>query len=116
MQELAKMIAQALVDEPDQVNVTISASGHTMILNLRVGQGDAGKIIGKQGRTVSAFRTILNAVAAKEKKRVILEISDDRSQMGRPANKINNTNTGAAALGWSGKWDFTRSCPLHEPA
>jgi hypothetical protein len=87
MQELTKMIARALVDAPEQVNVTSYASGHTMILNLRVGQGDAGKIIGRQGRTVNAFRTVLNAVAAKEKKRVILEIADDQSQLGQPANQ-----------------------------
>jgi predicted RNA-binding protein YlqC (UPF0109 family) len=67
MQELTKMIAQALVDAPEQVNVTSSATGHRMMLNLRVVQGDAGKIIGKQGRAVNAFRAILNAVAAKEK-------------------------------------------------
>ena len=48
-----------------------------MILRLRVGYGDVGKIIGKQGRTINAFRTILKSAAAKEKKRVILEIADD---------------------------------------
>jgi predicted RNA-binding protein YlqC (UPF0109 family) len=83
VQELTKMIAQALVDAPQQVSVTTSTSGHTFILNLKVGRGDAGKIIGKQGRTISAFRTILNAVAAREKKRVILEIADDDEHRAR---------------------------------
>lgn len=77
MEELTKTIAQVLVDAPEDVSVTITESNHTSILRLRVGYGDAGKIIGKHGRTANAFRTILYAVAAKEKKRVILEISND---------------------------------------
>jgi predicted RNA-binding protein YlqC (UPF0109 family) len=77
MEEITKTIAQALVDAPEDVSVTVIESDHTSILRLRVGDGDAGKIIGKQGRTADAFRTILKAVAAKEKRRVILEIVDD---------------------------------------
>lgn len=77
MEKITKAIAQALVDVPENVSVTVAESNHTSILRLRVGYGDAGKIIGKQGRTAKAFRTILNAIAAKEKKRVILEIMDD---------------------------------------
>lgn len=77
MKKLTQSIAQALVDAPEQVEVAMVEGGHTLILKLRVGQGDAGKIIGRQGRTINAFRTILNAVAAKEKRRVILEIADD---------------------------------------
>lgn len=77
MDELTKAIAQALVDVPEDVSVTVTESDHTSILRLQVGYGDAGKIIGKQGRTANAFRTILKAVAAKEKKRAILEILDD---------------------------------------
>ena len=77
MEEIAMVIAQALVDVPEEVSVSAVESSHTTILRLRVGHGEAGKIIGKQGRTANAFRTILNAVAAKGKKRVILEVLDD---------------------------------------
>lgn len=77
MKEITIAIAQALVDNPEEVSVAMIDSEHTSILKLSVGNGEAGKIIGKQGRTADALRTILNAVAAKEKKRVILEVVDD---------------------------------------
>ncbi len=77
MKEITETIAQALVDAPEDVSVTVTESHHTAILRLRVGYGDAGKVIGKQGRTANALRTILNAVAVKNKKRVLLEIIDD---------------------------------------
>jgi hypothetical protein len=77
MKEITMTIAQALVDDPEKVSVAMIDSEHTSILKLSVGNGEAGKIIGKQGRTADALRTILNAVAAKEKKRVILEVVDD---------------------------------------
>jgi predicted RNA-binding protein YlqC (UPF0109 family) len=87
MEEITKTIAQALVDAPEDVSVTISGTNHTSILRLRVGYGDAGKIIGRQGRTADAFRTILNAVAAKGKRRVILEIADDLQPSPFPLDK-----------------------------
>jgi len=77
MKTITQIIVQALVDAPEKVTVTAVESGHTSILRLHVGPGEAGKIIGKKGRTIDAIRTILSAVAAKEKKRVILEIADD---------------------------------------
>jgi predicted RNA-binding protein YlqC (UPF0109 family) len=79
MKEITKAIAQALVDNPERVSVAMIDSEHTSILKLSVGNGEAGKIIGKQGRTADALRTILNAVAAKERKRVILEVVDDQN-------------------------------------
>lgn len=79
MKEITITIAQALVDNPEKVSVAMIDSDHTAILKLSVGNGEAGKIIGKGGRTADAMRTILNAVAAKEKKRVILEVVDDSS-------------------------------------
>jgi hypothetical protein len=79
MKEITKAIAQALVDNPDKVSVAMIDSEHTSIIKLSVDNGEAGKIIGKQGRTADALRTILNAVAAKEKKRVILEVVDDQN-------------------------------------
>ena len=74
MKELIEKIAQALVDNPDEVSVAEIEGQQTLVIELRVAKEDFGKIIGKKGRTAIAIRTILNAVSAKEKKRAILEI------------------------------------------
>ena len=74
MKELIKYIAQALVDFPDQVSVTEVVGNQTSVLELKVAKEDLGKIIGKQGRTARAMRTILSAASAKIKKRTVLEI------------------------------------------
>ncbi len=74
MKDLINYIAQALVDHPEQVNVTEVEGGQTSVLELKVAKEDIGKVIGKQGRTARAMRTILNAASAKIKKRTVLEI------------------------------------------
>ena len=74
MKELIKCIAQAMVDDPEQVSVTEVEGSATTILELKVAKDDIGKILGKRGRNVAAIRTILGAVSAKLKKRVVLEI------------------------------------------
>ena len=74
MKELIKYIAQALVDNPDKVEVTEIIGGQTYVIELRVAKGDLGKIIGKHGKTVQAIRAILSATSSKVHKRVILEI------------------------------------------
>ena len=74
MKELIKYIAQALVDSPDQVSVTEIEGNQTSVLELKVAKEDLGKVIGKQGRTARAMRTILSAASAKVKKRSVLEI------------------------------------------
>ena len=74
MKELIKRIAESLVDQPDQISVTETESGRTIIYELSVAQPDIGKIIGKQGKNVDAIRTILKAVAGKTRKRVLLEL------------------------------------------
>ncbi len=74
MKDLIKSIAQALVDEPDQVEVFEVKGNQTLIIELKVAEKDIGKIIGKQGRTVRAIRIIVGAVSAKVKKRAVLEI------------------------------------------
>ncbi len=76
MKEIIKTIAQALVDEPELVEVTEIGGMRTSILELKVSKSDIGKVIGKQGRTAGALRTILSAVSAKLKKRAVLEILD----------------------------------------
>lgn len=74
MKELIKYIAEALVDNPDQVSVEEVEGNQTSVLELKVAKDDLGKVIGKQGRTARAMRTILSAASAKVKKRNVLEI------------------------------------------
>ena len=74
MKELLELIAKALVDEPEAVAVTQIDGEQTTVLELRVAPDDLGKVIGKQGRTARAIRTILGASGLKLKKRFVLEI------------------------------------------
>jgi predicted RNA-binding protein YlqC (UPF0109 family) len=74
MKDLIGYIARALVDQPDQVAVTEVQGNQTSVLELKVAKEDLGKVIGKQGRTARAMRTILSAASAKIKKRTVLEI------------------------------------------
>ncbi len=74
MDQLVTIIAQALVDFPDEVKVKSIESEHTLILELHVAKKDVGKVIGKQGRTAQALRTLVGATASKLKCRTILQI------------------------------------------
>lgn len=74
MKDLIKYIVKALVDKPDQVEVSEVQGNQTSVLELKVAKEDLGKVIGKQGRTARAMRTILSAASAKIKKRTVLEI------------------------------------------
>ena len=74
MKDLISVIAKALVDFPDQVEILEVVGEKTTVLELRVAKEDLGKVIGKQGKTARAVRTILNANATKLKKRAVLEI------------------------------------------
>ena len=74
--ELISYIAKALVDEPEGVEVNIIEGEKSTILELKVAEGDIGKVIGKHGRIAKAVRTILSAAATKSGKRVVLEILD----------------------------------------
>ena len=74
MKELIKYIAQALVDNPDVVEVSEVIGEQTSVIELRVAKEDLGKVIGKQGRTAKAMRTILSAASTKIRKRAVLEI------------------------------------------
>jgi len=74
MKELLELIAKSLVDEPEAVAVTKIEGEQTTVLELRVAPDDLGKVIGKQGRTARAIRTILGASGMKMKKRFVLEI------------------------------------------
>ncbi|MBU8848343.1 MAG: KH domain-containing protein [Desulfobacterales bacterium] len=74
MKELVEYIAKALVDNPDQVYVSEICGDQTSVLELKVAKEDLGKVIGKQGRSARAMRTILSAASTKLKKRTVLEI------------------------------------------
>lgn len=74
MKDLIKYMAQALVDHPEQVEVSEVIGEQTSVIELRVAKEDLGKVIGKQGRTAKAMRTILSAASTKIKKRTVLEI------------------------------------------
>ena len=74
MKDLISYIAQALVDHPQEVSVEEVEGNQTSVLELKVAKEDLGKVIGKQGRTARAMRTILGAAFAKIKKRTVLEI------------------------------------------
>jgi len=74
MKELIEFMARALVDNPDDVNVTEIIGEQSSVIELRVAREDLGKVIGKQGRTARAMRTILSAASTKLKKRAVLDI------------------------------------------
>ena len=76
MKELVEIMAKALVDNPDQLEVSEIAGSDTLVIELKTAKEDMGKIIGKKGRNAQAMRTILNAASRKLNKRVVLEIID----------------------------------------
>ena len=74
MKELIEQIAKSIVEKPDEVQVRAIEGEHAVVIELRVDRDDIGKVIGKQGRTITAIRTILNAARAQKEKRQILEV------------------------------------------
>jgi predicted RNA-binding protein YlqC (UPF0109 family) len=74
MKDLITLLAKALVDFPDQVQVTEVEGNQTTVLELKVAKEDLGKVIGKEGRNARSMRIILGAASAKLKKRTVLEI------------------------------------------
>jgi predicted RNA-binding protein YlqC (UPF0109 family) len=74
MKDFIEYIVKALVEHPDQVEVSEIPGSRTTVYELRVGQGDLGKVIGKNGQTAKSIRTILTAVSARQGKRAVLEI------------------------------------------
>ncbi|HWZ96848.1 MAG TPA: KH domain-containing protein [Candidatus Dormibacteraeota bacterium] len=77
MKELVETIARALVDHPEDVQVTVVEGSQGAVLELRVHAEDLGKVIGRQGRTAKAIRTLLSASGVKLHKRYTLEIHED---------------------------------------
>lgn len=74
LKDLIEYVAKSLVDMPEEVNVNEVEGEQTTVIELKVDKSDLGKVIGKQGRTARALRTILNAASTKLKKRSVLEI------------------------------------------
>ncbi len=74
MKEVLEIIAKALVDEPDKVEIREVEGEQSVILELKVAESDMGKVIGKQGRIAKAIRTVVKAAASRENKRVAVEI------------------------------------------
>ena len=77
MKELVEYIAKALVDEVEKIEISEITGNQTNIIELKVAKEDIGKVIGRQGKTANAIRTILNCAAAKLSKRYILQIIDE---------------------------------------
>jgi predicted RNA-binding protein YlqC (UPF0109 family) len=82
MKELLELIAKALVDKPDEVAVSEVGGEQIIVFELRVAQEDLGKVIGKQGRTARAIRTIVSAAGMKLRKRFHLEIIEPSPRPG----------------------------------
>lgn len=74
MKELVEIIAKALVEKPEEVNVNEFIDGDAVILELKVAQEDMGKVIGKQGRIAKAIRTVVKAASLKSDKKVVVKI------------------------------------------
>lgn len=74
MRDLVQYISEALVDKPDEVNVSVIEGENSIILELKVAPDDVGKVIGKGGQTAKALRKILSAAATKLKKKSLLQI------------------------------------------
>ena len=74
MKALIEVIAKALVDDPDSVEIIEKVEGDTTTYELKVAEGDIGKVIGKQGRIAKAIRTVVKSAASKEDKKVVVDI------------------------------------------
>ncbi|HEY0093406.1 MAG TPA: KH domain-containing protein [Archangium sp.] len=86
MEQLIIYLARALVDQPDQVSLRASDVEGARLYELKVAPEDVGKVIGRDGRTVGALRTLLGAAAQKQGQKVRLEIQDDRRQQVAPTS------------------------------
>jgi len=77
MEDLVAYLARALVDEPDEVFVdSFEEEDGTVVVELEVAEGDAGKVIGRGGRTISALRTVVRAASVKDGRRVLVDVID----------------------------------------
>jgi len=84
MKAFIEYVVKALVDHPDQVDVREVDGERVVVFELRLNQSDVGKVIGKNGRTISAIRTLLTSAAAKNGKRAMLEIVEPEGRQRGP--------------------------------
>jgi len=77
MKDLVQYLAKSLVSNPDAVEIKESENNGTQILELKVAKEDLGRIIGRQGRTAKSIRTLLNAAATRDNRRIVLEIVEE---------------------------------------
>jgi predicted RNA-binding protein YlqC (UPF0109 family) len=78
MKELVQYLAKLLVNNPDAVEITESENDGAAVIELKVAKEDLGRIIGRQGRTAKSIRTLLNAAASRDNRRVVLEIVEGK--------------------------------------
>ncbi len=76
MKELVRVIIEALVDQPEKIEITETEGKQTIIIEIKVAQEDMGKVIGKQGRIAKAMRTVVKSAAMRDNKKVIIVIVD----------------------------------------
>jgi uncharacterized protein len=76
MEQLLEFLARSLVDHPDQVRVDTATEDDATVLELHVAEDDAGQVIGRRGRTISALRTVIRAVGASQDRRVLVDLVD----------------------------------------
>ncbi|GAC1354664.1 MAG: KH domain-containing protein [Herpetosiphon sp.] len=79
MKELLEFLAKELVDQPEAVNVRERSGEYTVTLDLRVAESDAGKVIGRSGRVAKALRDVLGIAAARQRKRVHIDINSNNA-------------------------------------
>lgn len=79
VRELVELMVKALVDRPEEVEVTEVVGTHSSVIELKVAKEDIGKVIGKRGAHAQALRTIITAAGGKQKRRYLLEIIEDRN-------------------------------------
>ncbi len=90
MKEFIEFIIKHLVDKPDEVQVNEIVGERTVVYELRVGEGDMGKVIGRRGQTAISLRILLTAAAAKQGKRAVFEILEDETEKAIFQNKKEN--------------------------
>ncbi len=83
MKELVEYIVKSLVENPNDVNISETQSDSLTIIEIKVAQADTGKVIGREGRIANAIRTVAKAAAAKQQKRVTVEILTEDERRGR---------------------------------
>lgn len=77
MREVVEVIVQYLVDRPEEVEVSETTRGNTLFVQVRVGRGEMGKVIGRQGRIINAIRSVASVAAARQEMRAVVNVEGD---------------------------------------